>query len=203
MSSITSGSPSRSSPITLENCINDASLSMECLALRRELQNVKNIRERDQRLFAKVRNNCQVRMGIVSKRLDRITHRPNMNHYITAVKMQYDSVPTPYVLRKHAELLKYIRHEELFDTYIRIMEKQNREMIQQMETYLLNMMYNLKVEKQRVSTINGYVFHSIARRLSNDQESGVYIRLNSMEKRRRATVHQLFASEGSTMRCTG
>merc|ERR1712232_876941 len=79
-----------------------------------------------------VRKQYHQRATSASSRLHRIIYGEQlMPNYIEAVKSHYEinSIPSNYVLQKHANLIKYVRNQELLDTYIRLVEQHNEKLI--------------------------------------------------------------------------
>jgi len=154
-----------SSTVTLEECVRDARLSMECLTLRRKSNETKNEREIAQERFAEVQSHYNARIENASNNFNNLILGDDLLDYIRIVKEQYHHPPNLSVLQKHAELLRYVRNQELLETYIRIMEKQHKETIHRMVKIRMNMVVGLMAQKEKVASIRKNLFYVATKRV--------------------------------------
>lgn len=110
----------------LDTQIENATLSLKRLSLKRELQEVREQRQAANEQHARIVRNHGELASRVQQRLHNVLHgKSNMRDYVVAVEAKYETLPPQYVVRQHAELVKIIRYQEILETFIRLVEQQN------------------------------------------------------------------------------
>jgi hypothetical protein len=134
--------------VALDEQIATGELTLRRLSLKRQLAEV-----RSQRKDAKEQHHKLVTYyhdrSIVDKRRyqSTINISSSLNAYINAAKGKYDVNPGRYVVRKHAQLLKIERSQELLESYAAIAQEQYEAIIQDLRETCQDMRLALHEEK--------------------------------------------------------
>lgn len=122
-------SPNSSASNVNEYCTEISRLTMECLAHQRRIREIKKTRESATQAHQDIQCEFQNRVKSASKSVKRAMHgNIGFEHYMDAAQSRHASLPSLYICRKEAELIKTERILNLFDTYISIMNRQNKTM---------------------------------------------------------------------------
>mmetsp|Transcript_14443 Transcript_14443/g.16573 ORF Transcript_14443/g.16573 Transcript_14443/m.16573 type:complete len:225 (-) Transcript_14443:286-960(-) len=112
-------------------------LTRKTLELRRQINEIRKIREIEKCRSDRVKRHYKRRMNIRKNRLQWILYRKNLQHYINVAKLQYDDdIELPFVIQKHAAVLHMTRSSNLFEIYTRILYRQNQQYILQVERFI-------------------------------------------------------------------
>jgi hypothetical protein len=125
--------------------IKNAELTLRRLSLERQIAAVKKSRETAAIVHEKVCRHYTDRLAAASKRLRSTIECPHLKDYIEAVGQQYDSIPLQYVVRKHAEIVRFMRVQEVMDLYLQLEERQYENMIGELEDIKENVLDELNI----------------------------------------------------------
>mmetsp|Transcript_29357 Transcript_29357/g.43335 ORF Transcript_29357/g.43335 Transcript_29357/m.43335 type:complete len:188 (+) Transcript_29357:75-638(+) len=154
--------------LSLEYCAEYANMTLECIALKREIQRVKGERRTHTKRHEKIKKYYRLLLSSEGFHMDRIIQGRNMlNKYTDAVKSLYQMTPTPYVLRKHAELIRIVRKQELLETYIRLKEKQNKELMEYLQNKRMNLIKGLFIQEERMDVVKAQLVQLLAKKVEN------------------------------------
>mmetsp|Transcript_1427 Transcript_1427/g.2119 ORF Transcript_1427/g.2119 Transcript_1427/m.2119 type:complete len:234 (-) Transcript_1427:332-1033(-) len=154
--------------VQVEYCAENATITLECISLRRELQRTKEKRKSNRRVHEKVKKHYESMLSSEGFYIDRIMQgRKLLNKYVEAVKSLYQMMPAPYILRKHAELIQSVRNQELLETYIRLKEQHSDELIQYVQRKRMNLIKGLFIQEDRVDIIKEEIVHRVAQKVAN------------------------------------
>ena len=73
--------------------------------------------------------------------------------YTTKIASQYSVPPPRYVLEHHVELFRYLRHQELFDSYLKLDLHQNLELIEEIKKSKKNLIIGLMINEEKLALI--------------------------------------------------
>lgn len=157
--------------ISMQRCLELSSLTVECLAMKRQIEEVRNKRKRNQLLFNEIKEDCEYRMAYATDYLHRLCGRI-LPEYTNAVRTQcYDYVPSPYTLRKHTELYRAMRHEEFLQMYMLIVEQDNNAMIEYLEKTKHNLFVGLCAQEDRLEATKEELVELITDQVASLYES--------------------------------
>ena len=150
--------------------IENATLSLKRLTLIRELQEAREQRQAAKENHARLVQHHEAFSSSVAKRIHSGLHgNGNRADYMSAAESQYECIPAQYVVRQHAELIKVVRSQELLETYIRLVEQQNHELIEDLTYTRDEMLSELKhqqdQQKQRASIIREQMFQHLVEKV--------------------------------------
>jgi hypothetical protein len=183
----------------LDSQIENATLSLKRLSLRRELQEVREQRQAANEHHASIVRNHMELASSVQKRLDTMLHgKSNMRDYVSAVEAMYDDVPPQYVVRQHAELVKIVRSQEILETFIRLVEHQHDEIVADLvcakQEMLSELQHQRDQQKQQARQIQEQMFQRI---LQTVQKSAHHHEEKSGSSNQRSILQSLILRKAS------
>mmetsp|Transcript_15774 Transcript_15774/g.23898 ORF Transcript_15774/g.23898 Transcript_15774/m.23898 type:complete len:239 (-) Transcript_15774:280-996(-) len=171
--SSSSSSSSESSSSSLGRYAENARLELECITLRREIQNTKAKRKKNKECYEKMKTQYHAKLAQELVLINRILQDYKMlSQYSDAVKSFYQNsngdnvsfLPASYVLRKHAEVIQQVRNQALLDVYLKKIEHHNKELIKSMKNRALNLITGLIVQEVRRNSVKKQIVHLIRNR---------------------------------------
>lgn len=106
----------------MEQHIAIAELTMKSLKVRRQLLEIR--RQRDVAIGEHQRHvlqECEERIAVAQQQFQQHIHGiSDLPEYVAAVKEKYDRNPGRYLLRKHAQIVKLVRSQQLLEDHIEI-----------------------------------------------------------------------------------
>jgi len=154
--------------LPLEHYMDNASIALECITIRREIEKTKERRITNKKRHHEARKHYEKRLSSEVFHMERIIQGRNLPaKYTDAVKCLYHIMPAPYVLRKHAELIQNVRNQELLETYIRLREQHNEELVQYLEWKRMNLIKGLFIQEDRIHLVKEQIIQLVAQKVAN------------------------------------
>lgn len=154
--------------LPLEHFMDNASIVLECITIRREIEKTKERRRINKKRHHEVRKHYEKRLSSEVFHMERIMQGRNLlAKYTDAVKCLYELMPGPYILRKHAELIQNVRNQELLETYMRLREQHNDELVQYLEWKRMNMIKGLFIQEDRIHLVKEQIVQLVAQKVAN------------------------------------
>lgn len=154
------------SQISLDACIENANLSVQCLTLKAEIARVKSRREQSKQKFVKTREHYETRKAEAYKYFHQLVFSDAMlKEYIDVIKSKGQEVLPSYILQQQAKLYKYARHEELLQIYLRLLEQHSEDLISDMEKAKNNMIIGLMKQEENIDVVMEEMVELVAKQV--------------------------------------
>ena len=184
----------------IELHINNARMSLKCLTLQRELKEVRTQRAATNGEHFKFVRHYNTRIADASKRLGVAVHGTNLKPHIDAAEKQYIDFPPKYIIRKYAELVKVARAQEVLETYTRLLQQQNREMIEELHVFRHEMLSELK-EKRDQREEQAYLIQEQRVHLLTEKVRSYYAEKNKTVVNQTSILQQIVLRKANQRLC--
>jgi len=172
----------------LDDCIELNTLTRKTLTLRRQILEIRELRERERRNHVLLKQQYEQQMYIGSNTLRQIiitstkflqqcNNNNNNNVMTTANKPQQfigkSSCVSMEQLKYHDydEVIRTMRNQEILDTYIRVVCKQNHQELEEMKTFISKERMELKKRKNILDSVYNQLITIITQNVASYNEA--------------------------------